>query len=334
MLKFDLLDMIRLPDILRLVIAVIGSICLSACTYMSANNQTANGKPQNSNRAAQTLQTSSYGAPKQIATLRDDAITESSGLAISQKNLGAFWTLNDSGGGAFVYAFDRQGNKLGAWSVKGAKNLDWEDLAIYVDSNDGESYLLIGDIGNNERARSEGIIYRVIEPKITNADRTSSKNNPRPTAAAEAIRISYPDQRRDAETLMVNQTTGDVYIVSKSLIGKADIYKLPAPFDSKQKNVLQHIGQIGVPSFAPGFLSGGAISPDGKRMVLTDYFALYEFVLPASAKSFDEIWNAKAEKIAVGERKQGEAVAYSTDGAAIFATSEKRPTPLIEIKRR
>lgn len=333
MFKFGLPDMIELPQMSRLIIiAIVCLSCSSACTYLSENNQTANGKQQNSNRAAQTSK--GYAEPKQIATLREDSVTESSGLAVSQKNLGAFWTHNDSEGGAFLYAFDRQGNKLGAWSVKGAKNSDWEDLAIYVDPKNGESYFLIGDIGNNERTRSEAVIYRVAEPKITATDKTSSKKNPRTTEAAEAIRVSYPDQRRDAETLLVNPATGDVYIVSKSLIGKADVYKLPQPFDAKQKTVLQHVGQIGVPSFAPGFMSGGAISSDGKRLVLTDYFALYEFVLPANAKNFDEIFSAKPDKIQVGERRQGEAVAYAADGTAIFATSEKRPTPLIEIKRR
>lgn len=315
------------------IVIFTGSILLSSCAFSSAKRENANAGA-NFNKSTQTSKR--YGAPKQIATLQDEAISESSGVAASQKNAGAFWTLNDSGGGAFLYAFDRAGKRLGTWKIPNARNVDWEDLAIFVDPKNGESYIYVGDIGNNERNRSEAIIYRVVEPKIADADRNSTQKAPRTTEPANYLSVEYADGKPpDAETLLVNPQNGDIYIVGKTLIGDANVYKLPAPQQKfKEKNRAETIAQIGVPSITPGFLSGGAIAPDGKRLVLTDYFAVYEFALPAGSKNFDDIWIAQPEKIDVGERTQGEAVTYAADNSAIYATSEKRPTPLIEVKLR
>lgn len=301
----------------------------AGCSFHHAKSDT---KKTGANSTAQSSK--NYKEPRQIATLQDNSVTESSGLAASRKNNGVFWTHNDSGDGAFLYAFDRAGKKLGVWRVAGAANEDWEDLAAYTDPQTGESYLLIGDIGNNERERGELTIYKVVEPQITSADANSTKKSPRTTANAEKIRVEYPDAKRDAETLLVNPTNGDLYIISKNLAGDADVYKLAAPHQTDKRNRLQHVGKFGVPSLTSGFLTGGDISSDGKRLLVCDYFAAYEIALPAKAKSFDDIWKLEPEKIDLGERNQGEAIAYSADGKAIYATSEKRPSPLIEVLRK
>ncbi len=275
-----------------------------------------------------------YGKPQRIATIEDADVRESSGIVASRKNEGIFWTHNDSGDNAFLYAFDRAGKKRGTFRVTGANNVDWEDIAIYSDRKTGKSYLFIGDIGDNKQTRNEIVIYRVAEPEIRPEDANTTKKKPRATEKAEAIRLKYPDEKRDAETLLLHPVTGDLYILSKNMIGDADVYKLAAPFSAGKTRTLQHVGKYGVPSLTRGFLTGGDISPDGKRVVLSDYFAAYEIVLPTKAKHFDEIWKEKARAVSLGEREQGEAVSYSADGNAILATSEKKNSPLIEVRRK
>jgi hypothetical protein len=279
-------------------------------------------------------QSKNYREPKRIAEIEDEAIKESSGIVASRRNPNVFWTHNDSGDDAFLYAFDRAGKKLGTWRVANAKNVDWEDIAIFEDAGGGESFLFIGDIGNNERDRAELVIYKVREPQINRTDADSSKKNPRSTESAQAIRIKYPDERRNAETLLVHPKTGDLYIVSKDSVGDANVYKLAAPFSTGKPATLAKIGSIAMPSLTPGILTGGDIAPDGKKLILCDYFAAYEFELSSNAKTFDEIWKQTPQSVDLGERQQGEAVAYAATGRAILATSEKRPTPLIEVERK
>jgi hypothetical protein len=313
--------------------AVLLAICLtlSGCIYSNSKNSALTSTdPKSSGTLSYTSK--DYAKPKVIARLQDESIRESSGIVASRRNKGIFWTHNDSGDDPFLYAFDREGKKRGVWKVAGAKNVDWEDIAAFTDKN-GESFLFIGDIGNNERDRRELVIYRVREPEISATDAESNKKNPILTENAEAIRVSYPDAQHNAETLLVHPQTGDLYVLSKTSESDAGIYKLPAPYTGKTQT-LEHLGSIAVPSITRGLLTAGEISPDGKRVILCDYFAAYEFVLPEGAKSFDVIWKETASSIDADKREQGEAVCYGSDGRSIFATSEKKNPPLIEIRRK
>lgn len=304
------------------VVCLILSGCSSVFSSRSANDNNTNG---NSN--------SNYEKPKIVGTIESTEIKESSGLVVSKCQPDVFWTHNDSGDDAFIFAFNTKGEKLGTWKVTGAKAFDWEDIAQIKDAN-GECVLYIGDIGNNTRSRGEFTIYRVKEPKVSAESKSSSKKNPAATDAAEAIRFEYPGTRRDAETLMVHPATGDIYILSKSLTDASGVYKLKSGYDLSKTNKLEKLMEFTVPATPNGFLTGGDISSDGKRVIICDYFNAYELILPEKAKNFDEIWKEKPATIELGPREQGEAIAYSPDGKSIFANSENKKSPLIEVKRK
>jgi hypothetical protein len=274
-----------------------------------------------------------YQKPQIVGKIESGEITESSGIVASGCNENVFWTHNDSGDDAFIYAINAKGEKLGTWKVTGAKNNDWEDIAT-IKNEKGECFLYIGDTGNNEKAKSEFTIYRVKEPKVSGVDKSSSRKNPSETETAEAIKFEYPDLRQDAETLLVHPQTGDVYVLSKSMSSSSVVYKLPKNYDLTKTNRLEKVADFSVPAFPNGFLTGGEISLDGKRVIVCDYFSAYEIVLPEKAKNFDEIWREKPLIVELGERAQGEAVCYSADGKSIFATSEKKNSPVIEVKRK
>jgi hypothetical protein len=274
-----------------------------------------------------------YDKPQVVGKIQSSEIRESSGLAVSRCQSDVFWTHNDSGDDAFLFAFNKKGEKLGTWKVANAENVDWEDIAGIKTPN-GECVLYIGDIGNNSRIRDEFTIYRVKEPRVLPENQSSSKKNPLATEPAQAIKFIYPDLRRDAETLMVHPLTGDVYILSKRLSGASAVYKLKSDSDLNKTNKLEKLTDFTVPAIPNGFLTGGDISPDGKRAIICDYFNAYEIVLPETAKNFDEIWKETPLTVELGAREQGESVAYAADGKSIFATSEKKNPPLIEVKRK
>jgi hypothetical protein len=298
----------------------------AGCSHVASHydNQITNNKAEDVSKSYQKAQI--------VGRIESNEITESSGLVASRCNNAVFWTHNDSGDQAFIYAVNIKGEKLGTWKISGAKNSDWEDLATFKNEK-GECFLYIGDIGNNEKAKSELAVYRVREPKVSEADKNSSRKNPSDTEAAEAIRFDYPDMRHDAETLLVQPQTSDIYILSKSLSSAAGVYKLAKNYDLNKINRLEKVAEFTVPAFPNGLLTGGSISPDGKRVIVCDYFNAYEIALPEKAKNFDDIWSEKSQIIELGERAQGEAVCYSIDGKSIFATSEKKNSPIIEVKK-
>lgn len=157
----------------------------------------------------------------------------------------------------------------------------------------------------------------------------------------ETFQLRYPDGAHDAEALLIHPVTGDVYIVTKarSEDSETQVFKAKAPLRHEGVTTLQRVASLRFPDESAitlilGRVTGGDISPDGKRVILCDYFRGWEYRLPARASSFDEIWNTEPAGVTLGDRRQGEGVAYSLHGAAILATSEGVPMPLWETVRR
>jgi len=326
-------------------VIVLSIICLittltSACHYVTS--QTDEGKRGGSRKAERNQPipdpgavSKAYGKPEPLAELEDKAIDESSGLVASRRNPDVFWTHNDSGDGPFIYAFDLKGEKRGTWRVTGAKAFDWEDIAAGPGrAGAAQSYLYVGDIGDNDKERQEIIVYRISEPLITAADAATDRSAPQQTEAAEAIHLRYPDGRHDAESLAVHPATGDLYIITKTRnANPAGVYKLAAPYSITSINTLEKVGEVRTTGLYPGMITGADISSDGRKIVLCDYFNAYELSLPESTSGkFDDIWKQSVAIVGLGAREQGEAVCYRLDGRAILATSEGEHAALIEVE--
>ena len=274
-----------------------------------------------------------YGPPRVVGTIKNPSITESSGLVASRSVPGLYWTHNDSGDGPFIYAIGNKGESFGAWRVTGAEAVDWEDISIGPGPDKSQTYLYVGDIGDNGSSRKEIVVYRVLEPQPTAADNKSTNAKPQATERAEAIRLRYPDGKHDAETLLVNPKTGDIYIITKIALESPSVYEAVAPFSSGKPITLKSLGQLKIPSLFGGILTGGSVSPDGRSIALCDYFQGYEISLPKNSNNFDDIWKQRLVTFDFGKRKQGEGIAYRLDGRALLGTSEGKAASLIEVTR-
>ncbi len=275
-----------------------------------------------------------YGQPTQLARLQDPALTESSGIVASRTTPGVYWTHNDSGDGPFIYSFDLLGHSRGVWRINGAAARDWEDIAAGPGPLPKRSYLYVGDIGDNSENRSSIVVYRILEPTIIAGDARSTKSKPRTIETFEAIQLRYPDGKHDAETLLVHPSSGDLYVITKELWGKASVYKAIAPLETSKTVTMARVDGLKIPSLLGGFVTGGDISPDGRRVALCDYLHGYEIVLgDGYIGSFDAIWKQPIKTIDLGSRKQGEAVCYRLDGKALLTTSEGVRSPVTEVVR-
>jgi hypothetical protein len=292
-----------------------------------------NSKADTPEKRPQVPKNDLYGPPKVLAELKSREIDESSGLVAAQLT-GVYWTHNDSGDGPFIYAIDEIGASRGVWRVGGAENHDWEDIAAGPGPDTSKRYLYIGDIGDNDDNRKGLIVYRISEPTITDNDAATSRQNPRVTESAEVIRLRFPDGKHDAETLMVHPKSGDLYIVTKVALENAVVYKAAAPLPLDKQIVMTRLNELDLRNLVGGAVTGGDISPDGRRVALCDYLQGYEATLPATSNNFDDIWKQPMIALDLGKRKQGESIAYRLDGKALLATSEGKHSPLIEVLRR
>jgi hypothetical protein len=273
--------------------------------------------------------------PHLVATLQDKRINESSGLACSWRNEGILWTHNDSGDDAWLYAINRKGQTVARLKVHRAENVDWEDIAIGPGEN-GIPALYISDLGNNSHKRKDLTLYRVEEPLLdTNKTMQSGK-----TARATAYPVRYPDGNFDCETILVHPKTGEIVFVTKEGSGKSGVYRYPMPLRPDETVVLVKVGEI---TFKNSFLSGnsllargermttgGAVSRDGLRAIVRTYTQALEWKIAPNQTLADAL-RGQPTQFLLPLSPQGESIAYRLDGKALLTTSEKLPTPVMEI---
>ena len=102
--------------------------------------------------------------------IENSHINEASGICPSKKNSNVLWIHNDSGDHSRIFAVNFNGVHLAEYYLSNSKNRDWEDIAVGPGPILGESYLYVGDIGDNLSIYGTKYIYRFIEPTINYAD--------------------------------------------------------------------------------------------------------------------------------------------------------------------
>ena len=142
--------------------------------------------------------TITYEVGKEISKLANPTVTESSGLAASRIKEGVFWTHNDSGDSARLFAFNQKGEDLGIFPVYGTTAVDWEDMASF--SIGKKHYLLIADVGDNNANRQFCTLYFIAEPQPLKAKPT------RPISLRVATRVDfrYEDGPCNCESVAVD----------------------------------------------------------------------------------------------------------------------------------
>jgi hypothetical protein len=72
------------------------------------------------------------------------------------------------------------------------------------------------------------------------------------------------------------------------------------------------------------------ISPDGRRAVVLTYGSAYEYTR-LGKESWGDAFARKGRELKMPTRRQGESICYGPDGKTLYLTSEKLPTPLLEV---
>jgi hypothetical protein len=241
---------------------------------------------------------------KQIGRLCDD-IVESSGFAVADGR--ALWTINDSGPARLWKV--RFSGGCSPHDIDGAEVVDWEALAAF------EGHLFIGDIGDNLGQRPDIVVYRVASDD--------------PSSGTLTYRFAYPRGPRDAESMMIDPASGDLYIVSKG--PRPTIFRAPAPLRAGTTTVLERIGRLGIDEIVPG-PTDAAVSSDGKRIVFVTYLGAYE--IDVEDRTFADALLEGLRGVALPVVEQREAVTYGRTGRSFYWTSEGVGPPLYVTRLR
>mgnify|MGYP001627114640 CR=1 FL=1 len=259
---------------------------------------------------------------KNIAPLQDKSINEASGVAASRKHIGMIWTHNDSGDKPRLFLLDTAGQTRMVVHLYGARNRDWEDMAVGPGPDSSQHYVYVGEIGDNLAVNRIKVIYRFPEPEITANEVVITK--------LDSIRFVYPDGNRDAETLLVDPLSLDIYILSKRE-KNLHLYRLAYPQPVTEiitaelltdRLTFNSLGEER--GYNPRYYNqivSGDISPDGKEILIKDYSSVYYWQRDSS-QSVLEVMLTKPYLLPYVPEARGEAIAFAADGSGYYTLSE------------
>ncbi len=253
---------------------------------------------------------------QESVALQCPLLKESSGVAASTRAADVIWTHNDSGDKPRLYAFGRDGTWLAVVELEGAKANDWEDMCSF--ERDGEHYLAIGDVGDNQRGRSSVVVYVIKEPAL-DSDRSSLQRIS--VADVQVLIAKYPSGPADCEGMAYDPLSDSFLLVTKEFI-RCRLMKLPAQPDARNQPVVMQAG----PVLALPLTTAADISRDGKLLVIATYGPAC--LLQRSENGAWDVSEKTMRTLALPARKQGESICFADNDSQLLLTSEFIPTPL------
>lgn len=237
-------------------------------------------------------------------------VREASGAALDRGTPGLFWTHGDSGNPPVLFGMGRNGELLARARVTGARNRDWEDMAI--GPCPGGTCVYVGDIGNNVGGEMDLVLYRALVPGVSDTA----------TVLAEEYRARFPGRGRDAEGLFV-MPQGDVYLVTKGRTDPVELWRWPTPLRPGTvqlelvRELAPRVQQLG------DMVTGAGASPDGRWVALRTYgrLAIYR-----AADLLGTGGPAYTMDLAPLGESWGEAVAIESDGTLLLVSEGRDRT--------
>lgn len=247
-----------------------------------------------------------------VSRLNTDLLDEASGIEDSYQFPGHLWVHEDNGSRSnFIYLLSHQGIYLERFELP-VPIRDWEDIAIGPGPEAGKNYIYLGEIGDNLEQYPEYTIYRFEEPSSLQ----------QPVRTVDTISFTYDDGKSyDAETLLLNPTTKDLYIITKRQFN-VRVYKLAYPQSTTTTNTATFLFTMPYP-----FLTGGDISKDGREILLKNYDAVYYWKVKTDETIEQALQRPRDIAPFYLREKQGEAICFDKEQNGFFSLSERGGEP-------
>lgn len=274
----------------------------------------------------------SFAAPVTHGTVMHSSVIETSGVVASRKNPGLLWVHNDSGDGPQVFGISETGQALATCTLAGISATDWEDIAAGPGPAAGESYLYLGDIGDNTASRSGVQLYRVVEPLLEAGAGVVTLS----LDGVERFDLVYPDGAHNAETLLVDPRSGDVYIVTKASSGLSQVFCAAAPLASGSATTVEQVAALtfgAEPLPGNTTTTGGDITAAGDAIAIRTYSSAFLWRRAEGASVADALATAPCP-IPLAVENQGEALGFAADDSGYYTLSEGAQVELHFCARR
>ena len=265
--------------------------------------------------------------PERLALVQDERIDECSGLAFSSLTDDAVWMHNDSGGQPRLFLVGQDGLTRSVCRIRSADAVDWEDMCSF--RMDDQSYLLIGDVGDNHvqrtKKKSPCTLYLLREPKPSIKETRNVEWDVR-------FRFEYEDGPHNCEGIAVDVERREILLLTKELPFTCGLYRLPLDIHVREQNLTaKRIVRLQIP-----FATGLDISRDGRLLAAVTMWDGW-ICQRTAQQTWAEALKASIQRIRVPARMQGESVCFSADGTYLLLSSEQKKQPVWHVpvpKRR
>ncbi len=248
-----------------------------------------------------------------VVVMKRQDYNELSGVAASQLNAGILYMHNDSRN-APVIITNAKGEDLGYLVLDNVSTANPEDICVGPGPEAGKTYIYLADIGDNKNTRASIAIYRFEEPVLT---APGAQTVIHITGAAQ-ITLKYPSYAYNAETLLIDPLTKDLFIASKET-AKSTLFKAAYPQSTTSATTL-------VPALKMPFdlLTSGDVSKDGAEILLRDKGQIWYWKRTAGQTLVQALLTAPEMAPYSGNEHQGEGICFAADSSGYFTNSEIR----------
>jgi hypothetical protein len=243
----------------------------------------------------------------QAYPVSNTALREASGIADSKANPGYLWVEQDSGNPPDIGLLQHNGTFLKNIHLANVTNRDWEDLVLSTGPKPGLQYLYIAETGDNLLVHPDYAIYRLEEPMAA-VDTVQ---------IVDKIAFFYPDGSHNAEAILVDPVSKDIYIITKSDL-KSQLFKLAYPYSTSAMNAVVAVGNLPY-----NYAVSAALSPGGNEIVVKTYDAIYYYPRKTGETILQALSNIKPVSLSYKQEPQGEAIAFDNSDSGFYTLSEK-----------
>jgi len=251
-------------------------------------------------------------------------ITEASGIIASRQNPGVLWTHNDSSYPGSVFALSTNGALLARYYVPSVFFGDFEDISFGPGPSPEQQYIYLGDIGDNYATRANIRVIRFPEPAVY----AYQSNGPpvQPVPSWQEITLGYPDGPHNAEAMMVDPITSDLFIVTK-LTNNAGLYQVTrAQLDSGGPIEMTFVREMSFSGLKS--VSGADISADGGLIAIRRNGKAWLWVRP-NGQSIGNVLAGTPATIPNADEPNGEAIGFHPTGLGYYTISEDDPVTFL-----
>ena len=251
-------------------------------------------------------------------------------MAASWLSSDVLYAVNDSGSSTDIFAVTTAGEIIASINLNGALKEDWEDISVGPGPEPDKSYVYVADIGDNDRVRTTSIVvHRILEPMLDSAERDQELS-----AQPVSLYLRYPDGAHNAETLLVDPSSSDFYVITKGDLDGSRVYVAPAPHSTSDVVELSyvlslHFGEA--PLTGSALATSGSMARDGSAILLRSYDTAFFWPRRAGESVAEALSGEPCVLPIASAETQGEGITFAPDGRSYFTLGEGQAPTLYEI---